>query len=159
MLKLIKLANVNDSEKVFNSIFFYRNSDNSIQYVDKGFHILMKDNYLIFRDYIFSNKYIALVDDKRDNNIIVENKSKTNIDVNTLDIRYLDCNEQFLKESLMFLEKVFSNKNIRKIKMTCFKEDIECIDDLINGGYFKKELSYCIGLKNMIYLTHIFEQR
>ena len=153
---MVKLVNANASEKVFNYILLNNDSNNSIQYTEKDFYILMKNNYLAFRDNIFSNKMIILSDNNQGNIVIIENQSKTNVSFNNLIIKYLDCNEKFLKESLEFLESIFYSKNIKKIKISCFVDEIECLEGIIKDGYLKKELSYKIGLNDRVHMAHIF---
>ena len=137
------LVNESRSEEIHSLYLRERKDCDAIYYRCKETYGYYKKNYVGFRELIFQQSLVVINDG--DNQLIVENMTKKNSENSVLVIRQIAGSEEFVKESLEILKKLFRNRNISKVKIVCFRNEI--LKDMVAWEKvgFEKEVEYMIG--------------
>lgn len=155
MLNLVNETNVEKSYRIFLQNF---DEEELIQYKCPKTFIALKDNYLQFKEFIHSKRYVGFVDVEHDQLILIENTKKGNSSLTYLIYRYICTNLNNFEQANELIKRMFNNKGIEKIKIVCDKREIaKSLHIFEENGYFL-DLSYSVGKNERLHYSKIINE-
>lgn len=149
-----KLVNESKCEEIYSLYLRSRSEGDEIYYRCKQTYGFYKTHFVDFRELIFKQNLIIMKDG--DNQLIVENLSKGNEINSTLIVRHMVGSREFMKEAVVFLKRLFATRNIGKIKIVCFEQEIENDMAALEEIGFVKEIEYAVGDRMRVHYAYEF---
>ena len=149
-----KLVNESKSEEIYSLYLRGRDEGDELYYRCKQTYGFYKTHFVDFRELIFKQNLVVFNDGN--NQLIVENLSKTNAVNSTLIVRHMAGSKVFMREAIELLERLFAKRNIGKVKLLCFAKELEKDADSLAEIGFVKELGYQVGNAERVHYAYEF---